>query len=170
MLDFEATCDEPVQRSPMEVIEFPTVVVDTQLRRVVDTFHRYIRPVVYPTLTPFCTRLTGIEQATVDAADTFQDVFRAYVLWLETRGYMAGLASRNPECACVFVTCGDWDLKTMLPNQAALTGVKVPAAFRTSLCVDPLLAPCLSDAAACPCMMPLLGLACLVCRRCLVRV
>jgi hypothetical protein len=29
-----------------------------------------------------------------------------------------------------FVTCGDWDLKTMMPAQAELSGIRVPAQMR----------------------------------------
>uniref|UniRef100_A0A7S4QS23 Exonuclease domain-containing protein n=1 Tax=Alexandrium monilatum TaxID=311494 RepID=A0A7S4QS23_9DINO len=32
--------------------------------------------------------------------------------------------------SCVFVTCGDWDLKTMISEQCQLSGQHVPARFR----------------------------------------
>ena len=37
VLDFEATCDEPEQIRPQELIEFPSVVYDTHVGRVVDS-------------------------------------------------------------------------------------------------------------------------------------
>ena len=62
VLDFEATCDNPVQTRPQEIIELPTVVIDTHTGTIVGEFRRYIRPVVHPVLSPFCTTLTGITQ------------------------------------------------------------------------------------------------------------
>lgn len=46
----------------MEIIEFPTVLIDAASLEVIDEFRVYVRPVRNPTLTPFCTSLTGIEQ------------------------------------------------------------------------------------------------------------
>ncbi len=37
-------------------------------------FHRFVRPVHRPRLSPFCTTLTGITQAMVDEADEFSKV------------------------------------------------------------------------------------------------
>lgn len=65
VLDFEATCDNTnriVPREEMEVIEFPTIVYDIEQDNVEAIFHEYVRPTLHPTLTPFCTDLTGIQQ------------------------------------------------------------------------------------------------------------
>ena len=40
-------------------------------------FHSYVRPSINTTLTPFCTKLTGITQDTVDAAPSLDEVRRA---------------------------------------------------------------------------------------------
>lgn len=63
ILDFEATCGEsgfPQDRA--EIIEFPTVVYDLHEKKEVERFHEYVRPVIQPQLTEFCTQLTGIIQ------------------------------------------------------------------------------------------------------------
>ena len=60
VLDFEATCGDAV--SCNEIIEFPTLVYDLKEKKVQATFHEYVRPVIHPTLTEFCTNLTGIVQ------------------------------------------------------------------------------------------------------------
>lgn len=60
VLDFEATCGDSV--SCNEIIEFPTLVYDLKEDKVQATFHEYVRPVIHPTLTAFCTDLTGITQ------------------------------------------------------------------------------------------------------------
>ena len=67
VLDFEATCDSPVQTSPQEIIEFPTVVIDTSTGRIVDEFRAHVTPVVHPVISPFCTELTGIDQVRTSA-------------------------------------------------------------------------------------------------------
>ena len=61
ILDFEATCGDDL-RGPQEIIEFPTLLYNLQKDEVQATFHEYVRPVMSPTLTAFCTKLTGITQ------------------------------------------------------------------------------------------------------------
>ena len=61
ILDFEATCGDAVE-GQNEIIEFPTLVYDLKEDKVLSTFHEYVRPVLHPTLTPFCINLTGITQ------------------------------------------------------------------------------------------------------------
>ena len=122
VLDFEATCLEGQLMQPQEVIEFPTVLVDTATLTVVDEFHEYVRPTVHPTLSPFCTTLTGIQQSTVDISSAFPEVFARYLRWLE------GVLAKG---SVLFVTCGDWDLKTMLPTQCHNLGLSVPPVFAT---------------------------------------
>jgi ERI1 exoribonuclease 3 len=122
VLDFEATCDRgswPTQ----EIIEFPVVPIDTKTLSVhEEIFHRYVRPVSCPQLTPFCTELTGIQQATVDQAEPFLAVFSAF------DQYLSCLTENRAKSVC-FVTCGDWDLKTMLPKQCRALGLPVPSYF-----------------------------------------
>ncbi len=79
VLDFEATCDKPRQTRPQEVIEFPCIKLKCgtggSLNEVA-RFHRYIRPMVNPRLSHFCTELTGITQEMVDGEQNFQEVFK----------------------------------------------------------------------------------------------
>lgn len=77
VVDFEATCtdrnDFPVEE--MEIIEFGIVVLDLMNNlKVVDEYASFVKPVLHPELTPFCTALTSIRQADVDAAPSFQKV------------------------------------------------------------------------------------------------
>ena len=41
-----------------------------------DSWREYVRPVLHPALSDFCTSLTDISQETVDGADTFLTVLR----------------------------------------------------------------------------------------------
>ncbi|KAJ3247918.1 hypothetical protein HDU78_002671 [Chytriomyces hyalinus] len=111
VLDFEATCDDKVNLSPQEIIEFPTVVIDTAqpLFPVVKEFHSYVKPTFHPTLTPFCTSLTGIQQETVDKAPVFKVVWDQFLQFLDENNLT--------ESNTLFVTCGHWDLVKMLPAQ-----------------------------------------------------
>lgn len=65
VLDFEATCDDTgliIPRNESEIIELPTLLYDVDEDKVHDVFHEYVWPIRHPTLTTFCTGLTGIEQ------------------------------------------------------------------------------------------------------------
>jgi len=53
---------------------------------VVDDFQLYIKPAVHRELTAFCTKLTGIEQTTVDGADEFSLAIGSYCDWLSGFG------------------------------------------------------------------------------------
>ena len=63
VLDFEATCGEGgFPRDQMEIIEFPTIMYDLEEKEEVGRFHEYVKPIIRPQLTEYCTKLTGITQ------------------------------------------------------------------------------------------------------------
>lgn len=131
VLDFEATCqDGPTKLSPQEVIELPVVLLDARTMKVVAEFHRYVRPTHHPKLTAFCTQLTGIKQATVDAADVAERVFTDLEEWLVANNLLDA-GTRAKKTTWTWVTCGDWDLRSMLPNQWKLFAGRrhIPAYF-----------------------------------------
>ncbi len=79
VVDLEATCDDrgAVPRHESEIIEVGAVLVEAardQPLRAIDEFQTFVRPVVHPALTAFCTELTTITQAEVDAAPGFREV------------------------------------------------------------------------------------------------
>lgn len=67
VIDFECTCDEH-NKYAHEIIEFPIVVIDLVDRVEIARFRSFVKPTEHPNLSPFCRRLTGIEQSDVDAA------------------------------------------------------------------------------------------------------
>jgi inhibitor of KinA sporulation pathway (predicted exonuclease) len=85
-LDLEATCakDSGIARAERETIEIGAVVIDGRTQVRVSEFQEYIRPVQHTRLTDFCTELTGITQAQVDAAAFFPHVFQRFVAWAAT--------------------------------------------------------------------------------------
>ena len=70
-----------------------------------------VQPTVNTQLTKFCTNLTGITQDKVTNQPLLANVLEMFDQWLKSEG----LLSSN--CNFIFVTCGDWDLFTMLPSQ-----------------------------------------------------
>jgi len=87
VVDLEATCDDTndgtsdFARSEMETIEIGAVMVNATSLKVVDEFQAFVRPIIHTELRDFCKNLTSIQQADVDAADTFPSVFNAFLLW-----------------------------------------------------------------------------------------
>jgi len=77
VLDFEATCGIK-KRFATEIIEFPVVFVNTQTLKIDFEFHTYVRPTVRPTLTSFCTNLTGIRQKQVNEAPPIHKVLKKF--------------------------------------------------------------------------------------------
>ncbi|XP_054154259.1 ERI1 exoribonuclease 3-like [Oppia nitens] len=130
VLDFEATCNEPKQMDPMEIIEFPVIKVNAQNFTAEQTFHRYVRPKVHTNLTPFCTKLTGIMDHMVANEPTFDVVFADFQQWLHSVGLICDDLHR-PLKKFTFVTCGEWDLQLMLPSQCQLLNLRIPLYLRT---------------------------------------
>jgi len=123
VMDIEATCQKDKVLKPQEIIELPCVVLSTSDWKPKDIFHTYVKPRVHPTLTAFCTELTGIMQETVDDQPYFTEVFSNFCEWLTKGGYFDKTNSS-------FITSGNWDLKIMLPNQCNLDGITLPDQFK----------------------------------------
>jgi 3'-5' exoribonuclease 1 len=70
VVDLEATCDDlgAVPRHESEIIEIGAVLVEGKSLAPIAELMTFVRPVIHPALTPFCTRLTTITQADVEHA------------------------------------------------------------------------------------------------------
>ena len=63
VIDFEATCiGRDNEEFCQEIIQFPAVLVDVKTLSIKDEFCVYVKPVVNPKLSEYCTNLTGITQ------------------------------------------------------------------------------------------------------------
>jgi len=126
VLDFEKTCEDrdKGQLDPQEIIEFPSVLVSRSPFSVVHEFASYVKPRVHPTLTEFCTSLTKITQDKVDGSPVLAEVLGQHHKWL--RSHVA--ESEH----CLFVTCGDMDLKNSLPQDPNCPE-EVPPCYRNWL-------------------------------------
>jgi len=110
-VDLEATCDEveesestrklAVVPDQMETIEIGLVVIDLESFQVVEEFQRFVRPQINPVLTDFCKRLTSIQQADIDGAQTYQEVGEELRLF----------AARYPGAA--WASWGDYDARQL---------------------------------------------------------
>jgi ERI1 exoribonuclease 3 len=120
VLDFEATCDGDTPPEPQEIIEFPSVLLRLEDREVTGEFESFVRPLHHPELTPFCTELTSITTEQVADAPLFPEVFAAHQEWLASHGLPLE-PDQSGDLPYALVTCGDWDLQTMLPRQLRAT-------------------------------------------------
>lgn len=117
-----------------EIIEFPSVLLrihDDGSVAVVSEIDLFVRPRLHPLLTAFCTELTGIEQVSVDRGVDIVDALHAHTKWLsEHTGVASAGTAKDVEEALgrkvLVCTCGDWDLKTMLPTQSRRDGFSIP--------------------------------------------
>ena len=112
-LDLEATCDEPsFDIHQMEIIEIGACCVDSA-GNVLSKFQAFIKPVVRPVLTAFCTKLTTITQAQVDAAPEFTVAIEAFETWLAA----CATAHGKPD---LWGSWGDYDRKQFERNARLL--------------------------------------------------
>lgn len=121
VLDFEATCESDLQIEPQEIIEFPVLKVSGKTFEIESKFHKYVEPEVHPQLTTFCTELTGIIQDMVDGKPDISETLQAFNMWMEKESLL------KPDIKSIFVTCGDWDLRKMLPKQCSHFNIEYPS-------------------------------------------
>ena len=88
VVDLEATCNKPdggsLPRREKEIIEIGAVLLDEH-GNTLKTFQAFVKPVLHPTLSDFCIKLTGISQEDVDNAETFPVVFPRFLneMWAD---------------------------------------------------------------------------------------
>ncbi|PKK86558.1 MAG: 3'-5' exonuclease [Thermoplasmata archaeon HGW-Thermoplasmata-1] len=84
IFDLEATCwDTEDEDRPNETIEIGAVKLDDNLNTVSE-FDIFIKPVMNPTLSEFCKKLTSISQKDIDDADTFPKAVERFREWVCT--------------------------------------------------------------------------------------
>jgi inhibitor of KinA sporulation pathway (predicted exonuclease) len=118
VIDLEATCDEnhAIPRAETEIIEIGAVLCDADDFAPVGEWQSFVKPTRHPRLTPFCTRLTSIQQADVDAAPGFAAAIR-------------GLAEFVRGKDLVFCSWGDYD-RNQLDRDSRRHGVALPLGKR----------------------------------------
>jgi len=81
IVDLEATCWEKRENRPNEIIEIGAVAINEE-GALVDEFDIFVKPLLHPTLSDFCTELTSITQEMVDTAPGFPEALQAFQDWI----------------------------------------------------------------------------------------
>ncbi|XP_066167686.1 uncharacterized exonuclease domain-containing protein At3g15140 isoform X2 [Oryza sativa Japonica Group] len=90
----------------VEILEFPVVMIDAQSMEFVDSFHS----VWHDTAIPF-----------MEVLQEFEDWIEHHKFWKKEQGGALNSAA--------FITCGNWDLKTKVPEQCRVSKIKLPSYF-----------------------------------------
>lgn len=119
VVDLEATCDDrhAIPRGQTETIEIGAVLVDGASLRTIAEQTIFVRPIVHPDLTPFCTELTTITQDMVDHA----------LLFPEALARLVAFGTR-----ALFCSWGAYD-RNQLAADAARHGIAMPFAEHWNL-------------------------------------
>lgn len=131
VLDFEANCSNPTNPAINEIIEFPGILYKSNENDIkeISRFESFVKPRDNNKITDFCTELTSITQNDVDNAEFFDIVFKKYNKWLSNIEECEQVYFN--ESNFVFVTCGNWDLKIMLPKDLERWNInKIPSIWK----------------------------------------
>lgn len=121
VIDFEATCDKENNPHPQEIIEFPSVLVNSATGQLEASFQTYVRPAYNQLLTDFCKELTGIQQIQVDRGVPLSEALLMHDKWLEEKG----IKHKN----FAVVTWSNWDCRVMLESECRLKRIRKPPYF-----------------------------------------
>jgi len=138
ILDFECTCEQNDPTWINEIIEFPVVMIDTKTKEIVAEFHKYVRPTIVPTLTAFCTELTGIKQEWVSEAEPLPIVIEQLHAWLLEHHFIEASAITNDKISLtdkvnfhfMFATDGPWDFNNYIWKEANRLKIQLPKYLR----------------------------------------
>ncbi|KAG0462335.1 hypothetical protein HPP92_020811 [Vanilla planifolia] len=125
VIDFEATCDKDKSPDPQEIIEFPSVLVNSMTGELEASFQTYVRPTYHTALSDFCKQLTGIQQLQVDRGVSLSEALLMHDKWLEEKGI------KNKNFA--IVTWSNWDCRVMLESECKLKRIRKPPYFNRCL-------------------------------------
>ena len=118
VIDLEATCDDQgrISQRQMEIIEIGAVLCRTSTLEPVDELQTFVKPVVHPVLTEFCTKLTTITQADVEGAPRFPEAIEQLRRLIGDRD-------------ALFCSWGDYD-RDQFGRDASRHGVRLPFGTR----------------------------------------
>ncbi|KAM9492885.1 ERI1 exoribonuclease 2 isoform 1-T1 [Salvelinus alpinus] len=138
VIDFESTCWRERNSYGQEIIEFPAVLLNTSTGEVESEFHTYVQPQEHPTLSDFCTQLTGITQQQVEAGVPLHICLSRFSRWLQALEHQRGVVFPRDQRApvaeqrpCAFVTWSDWDLGVCLLYECKRKQLHKPAVLNS---------------------------------------
>lgn len=112
VIDFEANCATEGAKD-YEIIEFPAILVEANTGKIINEFHTYVNLVKSEKLSEFIKDLTHITDEQVNSGKSWKECIIAFEQWCFENNINA--------VTTTVVTCGDWDLKYMLPRQLMIT-------------------------------------------------
>ena len=118
VIDLECTCDEPTNPSPQEIVELPVVLLDLRTLALGASWRTYVKPTEHPTLSEFCTRLTGITQEQVDGGVPLAAALASLDSFVQAH------VPSGSTLLCA--TWSDWDLQHMLASEARWRRLQLP--------------------------------------------
>ncbi|XP_048542413.1 uncharacterized exonuclease domain-containing protein At3g15140 isoform X2 [Triticum urartu] len=117
----------------VEILEFPVVMIDAHSMEFIDSFHRFVRPTAMSE-----QRIEeyiegkygkfGVDRVWHDTAVPFGEVLREFEDWIGGHKLWKQKQGESLNSAA-FVTCGNWDLKTKVPEQCKVSKIKLPSYF-----------------------------------------
>jgi 3'-5' exoribonuclease 1 len=83
IFDLEATCWEgDLMGRQQETIEIGAIKLD-EFGEFQGSFNKFIKPILHPSLSVFCSRLTTIKQEEVDRASKFPEIIDYFKDWID---------------------------------------------------------------------------------------
>lgn len=135
VLDVEATCEEGTGFEwPNEIIEWPVCLMRWKDKsdqgkacqlEIVDEFRSFVKPTWRPQLSQFCTDLTGITQAQVNSAPTFQKVLKTFARFLASHGLIDPKSGRPIQRFC-WCSDGPFDIRDFVVKQCFISKAPMP--------------------------------------------
>lgn len=117
VLDFEANCKSEGSNDH-EIIEWPCILVNAKTGDVISEFREFVLPVSRKPISQFIQGLTSLTNELIFGSGLdWADAVEKFETWFKSHQ----LSKQN----CTVVTCGAWDLATMLPKQTTISGVKL---------------------------------------------
>ena len=85
ILDLEATCwKDRSENMQNEIIEIGAVKINKN-GIIENEFSEFVKPILNPILSDFCTELTTIKQSEINPADTYDIVVNRFKNWIDLR-------------------------------------------------------------------------------------
>ncbi|KDQ59451.1 hypothetical protein JAAARDRAFT_33017 [Jaapia argillacea MUCL 33604] len=136
VLDVEGTCMSGTTFDyPNEIIEWPVCLMRwkdkdeegkaSQLE-IVAEFRSFVKPTWRPTLSQFCTQLTGITQEQVDTAPTFSEVMKMFSEFLSANGLVHPGTGKRLERFC-WCSDGPFDVRDFVVKQCFISKMTMPS-------------------------------------------
>lgn len=96
---------------------------ETNKYEKISEIQHYCKPLYNIQLTEFCKGLTGITQDQVNNGIDFSDALKRHELWLLEH-------INNFDESIIIITCGKWDLQTMLPTECNRWNITPRSVYR----------------------------------------